>query len=144
MGKLIFFVSVLIFMYLLLLTTGQIDLESADSITSIVIKGIINMGELSFQDWFKQMLGDIFDFANSSAGIGALIVGSAVTLGTSFFASSEQRIYIPIAFSLGLLTNDFIFIFNNLGLNLVISSFIFVPLGIIFTLTVLEWLRGRD
>ena len=144
MGKIIYFISAIVFIWILAIVTGQINLDTTDSITSVFINAILDFGEFSFTQLVGNVLGDLKDYVSSRAGILSLAASAGVAIGAYLSTSSDQRMYIPVAFTFSLLTTDIITIFNNFGLNPVLRAFIMIPIGIIYVIVIVDWLRGRD
>ncbi len=147
MGKVIFFVVAIIMIDILLLGTGQMCIiENGDqqcSLGSIVFNGIVNLADLKFSEFFRELVGDAVNLFNSDTGFTSLIIGGIVTLGAVAFSSSDNRIFIPIAVTLGLLTADWVFLFKSMD-NILLGTLIFAPLAMAYILTVLDWIRGKD
>lgn len=148
MGKLVRYLTILIFIEMLFIITGQLLPSSGGSnpgsVGSIIFNAILNLGSLSLQEIFTQSIGQFGDLFNSSSGIGALILGGAVTLGT-LFTKNDSILFIPIGFTLALLSLDFIFIANYLGsFNFILSTLLLAPITIIYIITVIEWIRSKD
>jgi len=144
MGKMIFFISAVVFIELLLLSTGQICNGEECSISSVIFNAILEFKDVTFSAFFKELIGDILGSALSSTGLKSLFVASGVIVGATLFAGSETRLFVPIAFTLGLIAGDFVFLFTGLGLNPVLSAFLIIPIGIIFIMVTVDWLRGKD
>ncbi len=86
--------------------------------------------------------------ANSLQGDGKAIftffVGATVIIG-SLFIPGDIRFFIPVTTSLAFLTSDFVFIAAYLiSQNAILGTFIMAPIILIYVLTVIEWLRGKD
>jgi hypothetical protein len=148
MGKMIFYVTAIVMIELLLLITGQLcTTESGTQVCglgSIIFKAVLNFQDLTFGQFFNELIGDVSTFFTSTTGIGALVAAAGVTIGAFLLTSSDIRLFIPIAFTLALIVSDFVFLFNNLGINVIAASLILIPLGMSFTIVVIDWLRGKD
>ncbi len=142
MGKMIFFITALIFMDILLISTGQLCNVSQCSLGSLIFDAIINVEALKFTQLTQQLFGDTKDLFNSKAGLGALIIGGVVIAGGLLLTTSENRLFIPIAFTLGLMASDFVFLFTLLPP--VWNMFIMAPIAISYIIITLEWARGKD
>lgn len=141
MGKFITYISMLIFIDMLFIITGQTDFAS---LGSILINAILNLGSLSLSDLFSQALGQIGNLATSGVGIASLLIGGAVTLGT-IFSKNDSILFVPIALSFGLLTSDIVLVGTYLAsFNFILSTLLVAPLGILYILTLVEWVRGKD
>lgn len=145
MGKLITFITLLIFLDLFFIATGQICNAGAGcSIGSILLNAILNIGNVTASTFFSNLIGDITNLFNSATGISALLLGATVLIG-SLFIPGDIRFFIPITFSLALLSSDFVFIAAYLiSLNAILGTFIMAPIILIYIITVVEWLRGKD
>ncbi len=132
MGKLISYLAILVSIDLLFLITGQLGQNSPTSIiiNSFLDPGNINTGQL----WVLLITG----------GISLLTVGAAVVVGI-VSRSFEIVIFIPIAIGLAALIGDFATIFVYLAsFNVVIATLVMAPIMILFVMTIVEWLRGKD
>ena len=145
MGKLITFITILIFMDLFFIATGQIcNANAGCSLGSILLNSLLDIGNVTANTFFSNLIGDIGNLFNSGTGIAAIVIGAIVLIG-SLFIPGDIRFFIPITFSLALLTSDFVFIAAYLiSLNAILGTFIMAPIILIYILTVLEWLRGKD
>jgi len=147
MGKVIFFITAIIVIDILLLATGQLCIEGGTGVcglSSIVFNAIINLSHLQFSQFFTEIIGDFVDLRNSATGFTALLTAIGVTIGAYIVASSEQRLFIPIAMTLGIIAGDFVFLFSGLGINPLLGTLIIAPLAMAFILSVLDWIRGKD
>lgn len=149
MGKLINYLVILIFIDMFFIATGQTCNQNACSLNSILFNAIINLTTLNASQFFSQLIGDATNFAgslfSSSTGILSLFVASAVTIGSFLFSSSDTRLFLPLAATFALISNDFIFISSRLvQISPVLALFIMAPLVLIYLVTVVEWLRGKD
>ncbi len=145
MGKMITFLIMLVFIDLFFLATAQICTVDTCTITSIVFSSLLDLTNFEVSTFFVNLMGDVFSFATSKTGAAALLLGGTVALGTFVFASAEQRLYIPISLTLSLLAVDFTIIFSYLvGLNSTLALFVMAPIFLIYVLTILDWIRGKD
>lgn len=148
MGKMIFYITAIIIIDIALLATGQMCIIESGTqqcgISSIIFKAIVNLLNLNVSLFFTQIVGDFSNLIGSKTGFMALLAGGAVAVTTYLASSSEQRIFIPIALTLGIIVGDFIFLFSSLGIPPLIGTLIIAPLAITFILTVLDWIRGKD
>ena len=82
MGKVVTFLTILIFIDLLFIATGQVcSSEAGCSLGSIIFNAILNLADFNASTFFGELIGNIGDLFNSGTGIFALVVGSAVTVG---------------------------------------------------------------
>ncbi len=144
MGKLITFITLLIFLDLFFIATGQICNAGAGcSIGGILFNALFNLENFTAGTFFSDLIGSILNLSNSNTGIAALGIGATVLIGSIFIRS--ELIYLPISFTLALLASDFILIAAYLiSLNAILGTFIMAPIILIYILTVVEWLRGKD
>lgn len=146
MGKIITFITILIFVDLLFLATGQLFLDDnkTQSVGSIIFNAILNPKDLTGAAFFKAVIGDITQLFNSTGGI--LAAGTATgILAAAFLIKSENLAFIPIGVTLSLLANDFIVITSFLvSKNQILGLFIMAPIIIIFVMSCLEWVRNKD
>lgn len=147
MGKLVNYVAILIFIDLFFIITGQIvptGQPGSGSISSILFNAILNVGDLTFTELFKEAIGNVANLFNSATGIAAFVFGSAVTIG-AIFTRSDSILYAVIGFSFSLLTADFVFIFAYLStFNVILATMLMAPMALIYVITVVEWVKGRD
>ncbi len=145
MGKLITFITILIFLDLFFIATGQIcNTDTGCSLGSIVLNSLLSLEDVTIGTFFTDLIGDIGNIFNSKVGITAITLGATVLIG-SLFIPGDIRFFIPVTTSLAFLTSDFIFIAAYLiSLNAILGTFIMAPIILIYILTVVEWLRGKD
>lgn len=146
MTKIAKYILVLIMIDILFIITGQICNDSVGcSLNSIIFNTILNISSILTLSFWTEMIGAIGNLFTSATGLGSIIVGATVIVGALALIPSEQRLFIPMAFSLGLLSMDFVFIGTYLiSLNVVLGTLIIVPIIILYTFQVVEWLRGKD
>ena len=133
MGKLVTYLSILIFVDLLFIVTGQIG---AISSTSIILNTILDLGNL---------FGSPFYILLFVTAIGGIAVTSGVTTGILNKAGIDLLAFVVTAVALAALGGDFLSIFTYLfALNEILAMFIMAPLIILFLMSVFEWLRGKD
>ncbi len=132
MGKLIQFVAILVFIDILFIITGQNVLFSP---TSVIINAILDPANIqTSQLWILIIAG----------GIGTLAIVGSVVLG---IVTRNVEFFFFVAFALGFATlvGDFVGIFLYLAsFNILFATITIGPLMILFLMTVLEWLRGKD
>ena len=145
MGKIVTYLTLLIMIDLFFIATGQIcNTTVGCSLGSILLNSVIDIQNILSFSFFTEFIGQIKQLFSSPTGLGSLLVGGTVIVG-ALFIPSEQRLFIPMAFSLALLASDFVFIGSYLiSLNAVLGTFIMAPLILIYTFTVVEWLKNRD
>ena len=145
MGKMIFYITMLIFIDLFFIATGQIcNADVGCSLGSIIFSSLLNIENITSLSFFTDLIGDVTNLFSSTTGIAALLAGAGVIIGATIFPS-EIRFFIPIAFSLSLLTPDFVFIAIFLiGSNALLGMFLMGPIILIYLFMVIEWLKGKD
>ena len=133
MGKLVTFMSILIIIDILFLITGQLNL---DSNTSMVTGAILNPTAFKTSVFFLLFFGAV--------GIGGLIATSGVTTGI-LSTGTNILAFTGMALAMTGLLGDFITIFNTLrDYNVVLATIVMAPILLLFTVTLAEWLRGKD
>lgn len=133
MGKLITFISILIFIDILFLITGQLDISSP---LSVVTGAILDPSAIRTSVFFLLFLG--------VGGIAALVSTSSVSSGI-LTRISDILIFTVMAVAMTGLLGDFLIIFLYLkDQNLILATVLFVPILLIFVMTIAEWLRGKD
>ncbi len=133
MGKLMTFLAILIFIDILFLVTGQLDITSS---TSIITGAILNPSGIRGTQFFLVFLG--------VAGIAGLIATSGVTTGILANATNVLAFGLMTLAMIGLL-GDYITIFNTLYVHSpVLATVIMAPIIMLFCVTIAEWLRGKD
>lgn len=133
MGKLVTMLGILIFIDILFLVTGQLDLSSS---TSVVTGALLEPTLFKTSVFFLIFLG--------AAGIGGLIATSGVTTGILANATNVLAFILMATAMIGLL-GDFITIYVLLNAsNQVLSKLIMGPVIMIFAVTIAEWLRAKD
>ena len=132
MGKLIRMISILIFIDLLFIITGQLTLNSP---TSAIIQAILDPANIqSSQLWTLLIISGISILSLTTA-----VVVGIVTRNLEFF------FFVTISLGFATLVGDFVTIFVHLAsFNIVLATLIMGPIIILFVFTVLEWLRGKD
>ncbi len=132
MGKLVSFISILIFVDLLFLITGQLVITSP---TSVFLQAILDPSSLqSSQIWVLFVTAGMATLTI----IGSVVAG-IVTRNVEFF------FFVPIALGMVTMAGDFITIFLYLAsLNIVLATVTLAPIIVLFVLVIMEWLRGKD
>ncbi len=146
MTKIAKYILILVMIDLLFIVTGQICNDAVGcSLNSIIFNTLLNISSILTLSFWTEMIGSITNLFTSATGLGSIIVGATVIIGALALIPSEQRLFIPMAFSLGLLVMDFVFIgIYLISLNVLLGTFIVVPVVIGYTFAVVEWLRGKD
>ncbi|KKN69654.1 hypothetical protein LCGC14_0439570 [marine sediment metagenome] len=133
MGKLVTYLSILIFIDILFLITGQLDISSG---TSVITGAILDPSAFKTSVFFLIFLG--------VAGIAGLLATSGVTTGTLVTATNVLAFILMATAMIGLL-GDFITVFVYLNSqNPVLAKVVMAPIIMLFAVTIAEWLRGKD
>lgn len=133
MGKLVTMLILLIFIDILFLVTGQLDISSS---TSVITGAILDPSLFKTSVFFLLFLG--------IGGIAGLAAVSGVTTGTLVSATNILAFTFMAIGMIGLL-GDFITIYLTLRLyNEILAIMIMAPIIMIFAVTIAEWLRGKD
>lgn len=133
MGKLVSMLGILIFIDILFLITGQLDVSSG---TSIITGAILDPSLFKTSVFFGVFLG--------IAGISGLLATSGVNIGPILSATNVLSFTLMAVAMIGLL-GDFITIFVTLrAFNEVWAIVIMAPIIMLFAVTIAEWLRGKD
>ncbi len=131
MGKLIGLITMLVFIDLLFLATGQLTLDSP---SSIIITALQDPSALKDLNWWKII----------SEQIAILAITATVIAGIAT-RSSDILIWIPTSIFLSLMIGDFLAIYSHLAsINQPLAIIIMSPIMVIFAITILEWVRGKD
>lgn len=133
MGKLVTMLGILIFIDILFLATGQLNLDSS---TSIITGAILEPSLFRTSAFFLIFLGIV--------GIAGLIATSGVTTGILANATNVLA-FAAMAIAMTALLGDFITVYITLNaLNPVLSKLIMAPVIMMFAVTIAEWLRVKD
>lgn len=132
MGRLGSLIMALVFIDLLFLITGGLNVNAPSSIILGVITDPSTIKTSNF--WDLSIL---------------TLVGLAVIAGIysrlSGGAPSDALKFIPIAIGISALIVDFLYIYNELrALNEVLATLVMAPIVIMFAFAILEWVRGKD
>ena len=131
MGKMITFLSILIFVDILFIATGQLAIESTGS---LIASAILNPESLKDSNFWLSFI----------TGLSALAVATVVVVGL-ITKPSDITIFIGMGLTLSVLIGDYISIFSYLrDANPLLATILFAPIMIIFGFVVLEWVRGKD
>ncbi len=133
MGKLVSMLGILIFIDILFLITGQLDISSG---TSVVTGAILDPSLFKSSVFFLLFLG--------AAGIAGLVATSGVTTGTLVSATNVLA-FAAMAVAMTALIGDFLTIYLTLrASNEVLAIVVMAPIIMLFAVTIAEWLRGKD
>lgn len=133
MGKLVNYISILLFIDLMFLITGQLTTVSP---TSIIIGAVLNPETMLTTKFYLIFLG-LVGIAGIAATAG--VTSGIVTRGIDVLA------FTAMALALSTMLGDFISIFLVLrSINIVLATVIMAPLIMLFVVTIAEWLRGKD
>jgi len=141
MGRMIKLLTILIVVDILFIFTGQLP----SSLSSIILNAILSLGTVPTSELMLSFVGDIFASLSSTTGILALAAAAGTVAVGTIFSRSDTILFIPMALTLALVGSDLVYIAAYLsGLNLFLSTIIMAPIIIIYTITVAEWVRGKD
>lgn len=133
MGKLMTYVTILIFIDILFLVTAQFVIASP---SSVIINSINDLSTLTSSNFWQILI--------STTGISTLAI-TAVVIAGLITRASDILIFVPMAVGLALLIGDYIAIFSYIAsINKVFALLTFVPIVVMFSLVIVEWLRGKD
>jgi hypothetical protein len=132
MGKLVSYISILVAIDLLFLITGQLSVNSP---TSAIMGAILSPGTMTTSQWWSLLI---------TGGISLLTIGAAVIVGV-ISRTFEIIIFVPMAVAMAALIGDFATVFVYLAnFNIVLATVVMTPIMVIFVITIVEWLRGKD
>ncbi len=142
MGKVITFLTFLIFLDLFFIITGQIgDL----SLTSIFFNALIDLQGSASSEFMASLLGNMLTWALSTTGVASILGGVAVVAIGVTTGRSDLILFIPIGLTLALIGGDLVLIFGYLlSLNVIVGTLIGGPILLVYVLTILDWLKGKD
>ncbi len=125
------FLTILIFVDILFLATGQI---TGDSSSALIVKMLSDPAAIKNFDFWTMLI----------PLAGFLAFGTALAIGV-VTKDLNMAVFAPIAFSLSILIGDFIAIFNYLaGINKPFAIMVIAPFLVLFPLVVVEWLKNKD
>lgn len=131
MGKLLTFISILVFIDLLFLVTGQI---AFDSPSSIILNTIYDPSNIQNLNFWTVLIG----------GLSGIVVIGGIVAGL-VTRQSDIVIFFTMAGTLALLVPDYVSIYSYIAdFNDVLAAFILMPIMVIFTFIIIEWARGKD
>lgn len=134
MTKLTVYLSILIFVDLMFIITGQL---SEISPTSIILDAILNPESILSLKFFLVFFG--------LAGVGALATTAGVTTGIINKAGISILGFAAMSTVLTGLMGDFVTIWIILfQANPVLASLLFAPIVVLFPITLVEWLRVQS
>ena len=133
MGKMFTYLTILIFIDLMFLITGQLT----GTLTSMIFEILLDVSVVRTSSFWIGLI-------SGAAGIQSFITASLVTVGF-ILTKSDTVLYAAIAGSLGILVVDFVVIFNILKVySPILATLVIAPIAIMYVLTIAEWARGRD
>lgn len=145
MGKLITFLVILLVIDLLFIMTGQICNNGACSLGSIIIQTALNLQNGVGMALFNEIIGSLTDLFTSSTGLFSLFAGAATIIAGIAFRQSDTVLFIPIGATFAIMASDFVFIYVYLAsLNFYLATIVMAPIIIIYIISVVEWVRGKD
>lgn len=141
MGKMMNFLTILIFIDIIFLITGQVT----QTVNSSLFSAILDPSTVSVSTFAKELFGNVTDLFTSGTGLLSLFLGATGVITGIYFSPTDTKLFIPIGATLGLLAGDFVGIYSYLaGLNKLLGVMIISPIVILYYFTVVEWVRGKD
>lgn len=145
MGKLVTFITILIVVDLLFIMTGQLCTDGSCSLGSIIIQTILNLQDGVGLTLFHELIGSLSDLFSSSTGVLSLVAGAATVITGLVFSKNDSLIFIPIGATFAIMASDFVFIYVYLeSLNFYLATITMGVIIVIYILTIVEWIRGKD
>ncbi len=133
MGKLVTYVSILVFIDIIFLVTGQLEKISP---TSIILNAFTDPASMKSTQFYVVFLG--------AAGISAIASTGGVTTGI-VTRGIDILAFTLMALALATMLGDFVTIYTTLNeYNAVLATILMAPLLMLFVVTIAEWLRGKD
>jgi hypothetical protein len=133
MGKLVNYISILIFLDLFYIITGQI---STISPTSIILNAILDPSAINSTYFYVVFIGAV--------GIAGLAAVSGVSTGL-VNRGLDVLAFTAMALGLSLMIGDFVAIYIYLfSLNKILAVMVMAPTIALFVVTIAEWLRVKD
>ncbi len=133
MGKLINIIMILVFIDIIFLVTGQLNVNSG---SSLIINSILDPTTINVQNFWQTIIG--------KNGLQTLLITGGAFVG-ALVTATNVLVFTFVALGLALLIGDFMTIYNTLApLNPVLAIMVMAPLMIYFTFLILEWLRVKD
>lgn len=133
MGKLVNYISILIFLDLFYIITGQI---STISPTSIILNAVLDPSAINSTYFYVVFLGAV--------GIAGLAAVSGVSTGL-VNRGLDVLAFTAMALGLSLMIGDFVAIYIYLfSLNKILAVMVMAPTIALFVVTIAEWLRVKD
>ena len=131
MGKLVTLITMLIFIDILFVMTGQLALSSS---SSVIITAMFSPADIMETNFWALVITSLV-----SLGAVAGIVAGLVT------RNSDIAIFFAMAGTLALLVMDYVAIYRYLfALNNLLALIVLGPIVVIFSMVILEWARGKD
>lgn len=131
MGKLVSLILILVIVDILFLLTGQLAIDSP---SSLIIAAIQDPSALTGLNWWVIIINQISILALTSTVVVGLVT-----------RASDILVWIPTSLVFSVLIGDYLTIYNTLAsINTPLAIAIMSPILIVFALTLLEWVRGKD
>jgi len=146
MGKLIYYLTALIFLDLLFITTGQIcNAAVGCSLTSIIFNALLNLENILHSSFYTELIGNFSNMFDSLTGIMSMAAIGGVTIAAAHAMKEFRILLLPIVASLALIAGDFVFLtVYLLSISKILTTFIMGPLLITYMVVLLDWLKGHD
>ena len=132
-GRLVQTIMLLFVIDIVFIITGQIGVNSPSSLILGVISDPANIKTSAF--WLM-LLG--------AGGIAGLVFVGVLTFGGSR-SGIEIFAFVTIALAYAALIGEFVSIFTYLAsFNTVLATILMTPIIVLFIMSIVEWLRGKD
>lgn len=144
MGKAMTFIAMLVMIDIVFIATGVV---SQLTINSVLLEAVFNWQDTNVFSWqfFKDLIGDLWNATTSSAGLLATLLASAGVVAGYILNPSDTKLFIPIAAVLAIIGQDFIVVGQKLAqINELLATIVIAPIALLYILTILDWVRGRD
>ena len=136
MGKLINFITILIFIDLLFIITGQLVITETNP-SSLILQAILNPETILSTQFFATFF--------TVAGIASILTVGAVVTGIINKAGIDIIGFASATVLLTGLAGDYLSIWGILReANPVLATLVFGPIIVLFIMVLVEWVRGKD
>ena len=136
MGKMIYFITALVFIDLFFIVTGQLTINETNP-SSLILQAIINPQTILSTQFFATFF--------SVAGLATILTTGAVLVGIINKAGIVIIGFASATVILTELAGDYLTIWGILrDANVVLATLSFSVIIIIFIFVLVEWVRGKD
>ena len=136
MGKMIYFITALVFIDLFFIITGQLTINETNP-SSLILQAIIDPQTILSTQFFATFF--------SVAGLATILTTGAVLVGIINKAGIDIIGFASATVILAGLTGDYLTIWGILrNANVVLATLSFSAIMIIFIFVLVEWVRGKD